>query len=439
MSNLTRRAGTRCLRWFVLSAAVTVLAVQAAGAQESPNNDDRNMLDRFRAGTESAERAQAACDKFARWFAARLNDPKTREPTDNQGESLVVKDLSNRLGLLLPNSAQGNKDYARHAKERQPFVEEFGKSLVTALTGPATQNANYIVRINAMRMIAAVCQAGYDGAAELCLTVLAKPDENDAVKLYALQGIKNLFFILPEPSIPEKTIFQKQNNGALTKLEQKTIQALIDYIFRQPADLKPEQVDGMLYVRREAVRALALVRVQRVGEQSKYICSPALALLKIARGDGLSPPSVTPNGPDIRALGERLEAIIGFCSLYQARDNRDMNIDYAAYHIGRAIQELCPLYKFNVRDTSTPWKVQAQWMRDALTRWKTMSGEMALQDAKLVSELLDIVDRDILKLIEEADAASLPNPANLDQWLKANKPKSTSLFKNDPKSTVNVP
>jgi hypothetical protein len=50
-----------------------------------------------------------------------------------------------------------------------------------------------------------------------------------------------------------------------------------------------------------------------------------------------------------------------------------------------------------------------------------------------------VVARDILEPIEAARDDAQPNPANLDQWLKANPPKSKSLFKNDEKSTVNVP
>jgi hypothetical protein len=438
MSRLTRRAGARLLLSFAIAATFMALAAPKSGAQETPNPDDRNMLDKFRAGQAKPEEAKAACDKFARWFAARLTDQKVRDAVDNQGESLVIRDLGNRLGLLPHNMPLGNMDYARHP-DRKPFVDEFGKALVAALQGPVMQNSNYIVRINAARMIAEVGRAGYDGAAESCIAILAKPEESDAVKLYALQALKNLFFIVADRDVPEKTVFQKNNNGVLPSLEQQSINALIDYIFRQPADLKPEQVDGILYVRREAVRALALVRVQRVQAKSKAGFGPALALLKVARGDGLNPPSATPNGPDLRALGERIEAIIGFCNLYQPRSERDMNLDYAAYHIGRAIQDLTPLYKFNSRDTSMPWKTQVLWLREALTKWKSMAAEMSLQDAKLISELYDIVDRDFLKPIEQADPASLPNPADLDQWLKKNPPKSTSLFKNDPKSTVGIP
>ena len=67
---------------------------------------------------------------------------------------------------------------------------------------------------------------------------------------------------------------------------------------------------------------------------------------------------------------------------------------------------------------------------------------MQLQDVKFVSELLDIVDRDIIKPIEEGGAGNLPNPANLDQWLKelkAKMPKTSSLFRNEPKATIGIP
>ena len=101
------------------------------------------------------------------------------------------------------------------------------------------------------------------------------------------------------------------------------------------------------YIRREAVRALAWVRVQQAKDKGKVVSQPALALLRIARGDGLNPPSVTPQGSDVRAAGERFEAIIGFCSLVPPRTDRDMNIDYAVYHVGRAIQDLAPLFKVN--------------------------------------------------------------------------------------------
>ena len=120
-----------------------------------------------------------------------------------------------------------------------------------------------------------------------------------------------------------------------------------------------------------------------------------------------------------------------------------MNIDYAVYHVGRAMQEIAPLYKFESKDSSTPWKVQILFVREALNNWKTRSTQMSgIQDANLIGQLYDIVDRDILKPIDEANNQSRPDPTNLDQWLRelqANKLKNKSLFKNEEKSTVDIP
>jgi hypothetical protein len=446
-----RKAGTRCLRWLFLSSVLAAMGVSSATAQEGLKPDERNKLDAFRLdGAKYSPEVQEVCDKAARWYAKMANEYSLR--TGNQlGESWLVNDLIQRLGLPAHNTVAAGPEYYSNHLERKPFIEAFGKSLVTALEVPALQGGNEVVRISAARMIAEVCRAGYDGAAEVCLKIIAKQDENEAMKseavrFYALQGLRNLFAILPsppkpgDPGIPEKTIFQKDNTGTQPPLERKSIQALIDYIFRQPAEVSPQDVDAILYIRREAVRALALVRVQQVRDKGKVECQPALALLRIARGDGLKPTSITPQGtPDMRAVAERLEAVIGFCNLIPPKTDRDMNVDYAVYHVGRAIQELAPLYKFGSKDTSIPWKVMVLRLREALNNWKDRSMQMAnIQNKEMIGALIAIIDLDILKPIEEAKVDAVPNPAPLDQWLKTNLPKNKALFKSDEKSRVGV-
>jgi hypothetical protein len=64
---------------------------------------------------------------------------------------------------------------------------------------------------------------------------------------------------------------------------------------------------------------------------------------------------------------------------------------------------------------------------------------MKLDNAKLVKELLDAADRDILQPIEAGAQANLPNAAALGQWLQQHMAKSTSLFQSDPKSTIGIP
>jgi hypothetical protein len=437
---MTRRisqAGTRCLRTFVLTAACAAITGTAVRAQEPLTNQERNAFDRLRSGSEKAgPDSKPILDKAAKYYVGKLNSSETQRAANNQGMSQLIDDLDKRLLVPQHNYPLGNLHYSKLKPEQKQFVDEFGKAMVEALTVPATQAGAPIVRINGARMVAEVCRSGYDGAAEICLKILAKPDESDAVKLYALQGLKNLFWIVPETLYPEKSVFQKDNSGNLTPLETRCIQALIDHIFRQPpADLPAGDVDGILYVRREAVRALALVRVQQLGKAG---AKPALALLKVARGDGLNPPSAMPQGADVRCIGERVEAIIGFCNLIPPKDY-DLNVDYAVYQVGRAIQDLAPLIQPFNSTGSTPWRVTAQRMREALETWNKRSSDMKLENVQLITNLIAAADRDILKPMEEAQASSPPNAAGFGQALQQMVPKSKSLFKSDPKSTIGAP
>jgi hypothetical protein len=426
----------------MLFAAFAALAVTAT-AQDTPNPNDKTKLDRYRGGNmdpgEAAER-KVLFEKYAKFYAARLSHNDTQRPGAEQGFSWLVNDLDKRLIVPSRSDPSPNLYYGskRLSDSQRQYIDEFGKSVIEAIDGPATRGEPFVVRVNAARMAAEVARSGYDGAAELCVKIIAKPDENDGVRYFALQGLRNLFAIIPDEAVPVKTVFQKDNTGNLSPLERKSIKTLIDYVFRQPsAELKPEEVDALYYVRREAVRALALVRVQRVKTTNGIESQPALALLKIARGDGLNPPSAHAQGPDMRALGERLEAIIGFCNLIPPTSDRDMNLDYAVYHVGRAIQEIAPLFKANDRDTSMAWKSTALRLQEAMTYWKTRSGpaEMNLVNNKLIQELYDLVDRDVMQAIIGGQQT---NAAALNQWLTTTPPKSKSLFANDPKSTVDA-
>jgi hypothetical protein len=440
MTRLTRSAGTRCLRWLVLPATLTALAALTAGAQEAPSSQERNAFDRYRSGAEPVGKdGKPLFEKYAKFYAAALTASETQRPGAPKGFSWLIDDLDKRLHVPQHNSPLAPVFYSRLKPEQRPFVDEFGKACVEAFE-PATRSANPLVRVNAVRMIAEVARSGHDGAAEVCLKVLAKADESDGVKFYALQGLKNLFLIVPESQFPTKSIFQKDDTGVLPPLEQRSIQALIDFIVRQPTgEPSADDVDAHFYVRREAVRGLALVRVQEVRNRNAVVNRPALTLLKVARGDGLTPKSATDQGPDLRSAGERIEAVIGFSNLFPPRGNREMNIDYAAYHVGRALQDIAQLYQPGNTMTSTPWKTSMQRLRDALTNWQTRSADMKLDGANLIKSLLDAADRDVLQPIEQAQAGTPPNPVTMGEWAKQNQPKSKSLFKSDEKTTITLP
>src|SRR5207247_5253087 len=113
-----------------------------------------------------------------------------------------------------------------------------------------------LVRINAARILSFVGRSGYEDAADLAVEIIENPKESDAVRLYALQTLRLLFAV----NNPED---KKASWVTKPERELKAIEALIAYIARKPpltADASAEEVEGLRYVRREAIRALGNVR-----------------------------------------------------------------------------------------------------------------------------------------------------------------------------------
>src|SRR5262249_11139821 len=238
-----RRAGTRGPRWLLLTSALFVATGLSAYPPERPKSDEFNRFESYRSGNTPVGDAgsKTIFEKVARYFAGQLSDAGVQKDRMSQ----LVQDSNRRL-LLPPTNP-----YPRLKDEQKKFVDEYGKALIEALEGPALNDSKPIVRMNAARMAAEVGRMGYDGAAELFLKILAKPKESDAVRLYALQGLHNLFAIAPDAAIaPQKTIFQKKNVAEPTELEGKCIQALIDFITQKRElgpEITPEEIAAIQY------------------------------------------------------------------------------------------------------------------------------------------------------------------------------------------------
>jgi len=435
MSRILRRAGAACPRWLVLAICLTGLAVgSAVVAQEKlqrPNSDENSKFESFRQGNApviiennkgDTEQNRQVLDKFARYYVLRLNASTTK----NEDYRQIHEEAARRM--MLP--AKWGQLNAQHRQ----FISEFGKAMISHLQGLALNSAKPQVRVNAAWMAAEVGKMGYEGAAELYIKILEKEDMNDAVKLYALKGLGNLFKIVPDPIVPAKTVFQQNNRGELPPLERQAIKTLINYIERKvdvTESMRPDEIDALRYIRREAVRALGHVRVQTVKNLGQVESRPAFVLLKVARNDI---PLLWPQGWDLsnQPPTEQLDAIIGFCQLQPDINVRDLNLDYAVYHMGRAIQAVAEYRVGHLRDTSVSWKAAGGWLRDALDTWKTTSNNLKIQDAKLISDLIDKCDINIIQPLENGIEGNAPNLQPLVQWLDATPSRSTTLFKNDP-------
>jgi hypothetical protein len=436
MMTTPRRAGTRCPRWLVLASAILVATGSSARAQDvTIRQEDRNRLDEYRGGAKPPgdPASKEIFDKFARYFVAKLNDSEWQKGTDqSKNMSELVRQLDRALQILPLTSFTWPQHYAKLSANQKQYVDEFGKVLIAALERPALSASKPIVRINATRMAAEVARSGYDGAAELLLKILDKPEETDgyreSARFYALQGLHFMFEIVPDPNAPEKTVFQKKNAVQLPPLEQQSIKAIIDYIMRKPITDPNIPVEAQQYIRREAIRALGHVRVQSVkaGPANAVVARPALVLLRIAQGDGISPPPTA---------YERARAVIGFCQLVPDRD-RDMQIDYAAYHVAQALAEIAQPYVRDSKDQSLPWKDIAQLLRDGLDTWGKNAATNLLPNNQLIPNLRNTADANVLQALEAGAAGIAPNLPVLQGWADSNKPASTSLFKSDQSTTV---
>lgn len=433
MSQFMRRAGATCPRWLVLAILLVALTGRSAvvGQEKVQRpSEDLQKLEGFRSGSvpvviennkTDTEQNRQSLDRVARYYALRLNASTAKNDDYRQ-----IRDEVARRMLLRRTGGELNP-------QQKQFITEFGKAMISHLEGLALNSAKPIVRLNAGMVAAEVGKMGYDGAAELFIKILEKEDMSDGYKEWALKGLHNLFAIEPDPVTPWKTVFQHTKNPELPELERKAIQALITYIERKVdwnESTPPAELDALRYVRREAVRALGQVRVQTVKNLGKVESRPAFVLLKVARNDI---PSLWPRDARDLPPTEQLDAIVGFCRLRPDINARDFNLDYAVYHLGRAIYAIAEFRVGHTTDASIAWKAAGFWLRESLERLKTTMHDLKIENAQLVDNLINQCDFNILQPLESGVAGNQPNIGPLGQWLQANRPKSTSLFREDPK------
>src|SRR5207245_3342915 len=132
-------------------------------------------------------------------------------------------------------------------------------------------------------ILARLGETGQEEFADPLAKVVEDKDQLDAVKLFALRGLKELFDAVEKFKDPER--------------EARAVQAVIAFIRRPLTGTNSaEEVGAFHYVRREAAAALARCRLPAVELNKKVVGQPALELLHVLSRDGLDPRPV---------LGER--------------------------------------------------------------------------------------------------------------------------------------
>jgi hypothetical protein len=368
---------------------------------------------------KETEDNKAVLAKAARYYAYRLTNPIFLVAAQNP-EGLTMNDLVNQSYeklLLVPEirGKRGIKD------EQKPYLKEFSKELTNCVREVLSKNGKPIVRVNAVRILAGVAEAGQEDVADTLREIILNPKENDGIKLYAFRGFKELF----DQGNGDKSVFQNADR------EIDCINAIANYVHRPrpatlPDDAPADEIGGYQYVRREALRALAASRYPITAKsKTSPPCMTALWLQRALNKELDPAPSLT----------EQAEAAIGLCQLRASLSNQ-YNLDVAAYEVGKFLVDFIGEYS-NQRATTQkliPWKLYTTRLVIALEVLNNQAKEPGAnkEAAAYVTRLVAEAQKAMRPLEVDKDA----DPTGLDTFLKNNKPTNTELLKGVKEATL---
>jgi hypothetical protein len=436
-------------------ALLTVAGMQRAAAQDKrPDLDELYRFREIKGGKRAVQESpaaemdknKAAIRKVAQWHASRLMSAanKSLGSSDELPISTAVREFT--ADVLEPNLYT-----ARMTLGQQDMIQIFGKDVMTALTPILDFKPPYgadktLLMINAGRCIAALAKSGYEPLADNAVAIIDNPAVSDAIKLYYLHALKNLFAV-PNPDRPEKSVFTDPQR------ELKAINSLIGFLTRKPTispSAPQDEIDGYRYVRREALRALGMVRYPIVRVQGNVQTIPAIVLLRFANSDKsiVPPPSVS----------ERAEGLIGYLQL---APDKEQNMDFSAGFVALAVRDLAVDYKaakppppkgIDPKDLPKEplaerdymaWKLTATRISAGLKSWKdnwdnNLPPPRPADQARLVTGAFDQCETAVLKYINDGKRTEVA-PDLLNQWLQNEKFPNNLMFSDDKSTFITRP
>ncbi|MBL8796043.1 MAG: hypothetical protein JNM56_19235 [Planctomycetia bacterium] len=339
-------------------------------------------------------------DKAARWYSYRLTWSEHQQGQGTAGMHALVEEAIKQFPVARPRQPLD--------EEQRNFVQVFG-GLLRQRVQEVLRDPQPIVRINAARLLAHLAAAGLPEAADTLLTLLKDPAENDGVKLFALRGLKHLL----AQEMPE------QPTAAEAARWQAAVQALLDFARRPPAlaaDAPADEIDGYRYLRREALRGLALVGDPPPGVAKDLPRQVALTLARVLCQEGLQPEA---------SLAEQVEASAGLCRMHRCFTSEEaealvhrlgqFTIEYVQHYLREAQHPGGPV--------QVPWKLCAMRLRIGLEELKT-----ATQETPLHARIAGLTPQAALLLARIDWGRELPDPVELDRWLQQHPPRNPAAL-----------
>jgi hypothetical protein len=252
-----------------------------------------------------------------------------------------------------------------------------------------------------------------DYLADTLADLSANASVNDGARFHLLRALGDLLSLPTKTPVAKKETVLKGIKAALLLLDRKA-----DF----PRNTPREELEGFKVLRWQALRVLAAAGFSEAGEKDR----PALYLARAAGGDvRVVPPP---------RLDEQMEGINGLARMIGQGDKHpNLQPDYAALQVARGVAAfgLAANENRNAKAAGRlyAWKAEAARLLEAVNIMAKNKDEYARKVA--------VECRAVLEKVEKGD---LSEAADLVDWTTKdeNKPKSTSLFKGEAGTTVNV-
>ena len=420
----------------VFLAALAILSGRAATAQDPKRDDeevvieskekfdgnDRSEVQKLQNGKPPTSSSKQLLERAAKAYVYRLTYPQFQERLPPEGsrfdQAKSVYDISQELFSLFVFPDPSRNIPQSQQLNQQLYMHEFTTALIEPVER-VLQNAKPIARINAAIVLAHLGETGDETVVKPLLKILKDKNQYDAVKFWALRGLKNVFRAKNTPDVDR---FKDTDDVA------DYIRDMLDFLARKPdlpANATPAEVEAFKIVRREAVRAVAQTRYPAIEKKKAVLGRPALELLRIMRNDGVNPEP---------RFDEQVEAAIGVC-LMKPRLYPNYQVVYALQQLGVFFLDFADKYEKerNKQAKSFPWPIESVRLQQALATLDDVDASEA--DKKAIKGFVAEAKGGILKPIQEKGATSVDG---LRRWLGKNQlpDNNNTLYKGQKDATI---
>lgn len=424
----------RTFSWIVLgSAGFALLSLPSLAPALQPEKDDLpqktsayNQVSRLKAagGLSDPKAAKETFAGFAKFMADYIAHPKVyTAPQEFRLEpasapppytpEFLIREVERHVLVPMPNGKVGRND--------ADYMRGLAEALDSALKDKI-ENSDLIVRINAMRLLAAACRSGERVHYPTVTTILTNANTPPAVKYYGFQAAGNLL------AAYDFNNYQSRQHTGDPKEVSAMIAALQDCILKPEAaypsllpakvvdpkaakapkddkgangggakleSIPADQQPVISYIRRGAIRALGQVRyADRVpGGDALY---PAFTLARIAVSDpAISPPP---------SITEVAEAVIGICNMSPPKGRAETEqYGYAMPDVvATGIITFARPRAGDPSDKSIAWRGYAARLQEALKTWKPLF-DPAFNPMRANVFLASLVPPPVEGVVAEAD------------------------------------